>query len=102
MKRSLPLLAGALLLGACYHATIENMPAPAAGIAQQGSAGGQTTDIWANSFIYGLVAPPAVDAKSKCPNGVSKVETQMTFVQGLVGMITSGIYTPMTISITCR
>jgi hypothetical protein len=38
---------------------------------------------------------------SKCPNGVSKVETQLSFVNMLVGNLTLGIYTPMSIKVTC-
>ena len=101
MKRYLTLLAGAALLGACYHATINIPPSPSTGVAQQGAASGQSTDIWAHSFVYGLVPPSTVDAKAHCPNGVSKVETQMTFVQGVVAFLTASLYTPMTITVTC-
>ena len=32
---------------------------------------------------------------------MAKVETQLSFVNGLVGLITLGIYTPMNIKVTC-
>ena len=38
---------------------------------------------------------------SKCPNGVSKVETQLSFVNQLVAWLTLDIYTPMSIKVTC-
>ena len=38
---------------------------------------------------------------TKCTHGVAKVETQQSFVNGLVGIITFGIYTPMEIKVTC-
>ncbi len=40
-------------------------------------------------------------AASRCPNGVARVETQQSFVNGLVAWITFFIYTPMTIMVTC-
>jgi hypothetical protein len=36
-----------------------------------------------------------------CPAGVARVETRQSFANGLVGMITFGIYTPMEIIVTC-
>ena len=62
---------------------------------------GVTKKIWANSWIYGLVPPSAVDAQNHCPDGVAQVETQITFVNGLVGSLTFGVYTPMEILVTC-
>ncbi len=56
---------------------------------------------WANSWIYGLVPPSSVETASKCTSGVAKVETQRTFLNGLVGILTLGIYTPMEIKVTC-
>ncbi len=77
---------------ACYHAVIET-GAP---------AGTDNLSVpWAHSFIYGLVPPPVVNSAQKCPRGAAKVETQHTFLQGLVAAITWGIYTPMKIDVTC-
>ena len=38
---------------------------------------------------------------SKCKSGVSKVETVHSFLNMLVQGLTLGIYTPMTIKVTC-
>jgi hypothetical protein len=77
---------------ACYHATITTgRPASSDSISIP----------WANSFVYGLVPPPLVDAAAKCPNGVARVETQHSFLNGLVQFITLGIYTPIQIDVTC-
>jgi Bor protein len=86
------LIAGVVICSACYHATIE-MGRPASGqvVARP----------WANSFIYGLVPPPTWEAAHACPNGVARVETLHSFLNGLVGALTLGIYTPMTLQITC-
>jgi hypothetical protein len=56
---------------------------------------------WAHSFILGLVPPETVETAKKCPNGVAKVETQQSFLNGFVAFLTSYIYTPMTIKVTC-
>lgn len=89
--RSAAVLAAFALTG-CYHAVIETgRPAGSEVITQK----------WANSFIYGLVPPAVVNTASRCPNGVAKVETQHSFLNGLVAAITWGIYTPIQIDVTC-
>ncbi|MBX6364904.1 MAG: Bor family protein [Gemmatimonadetes bacterium] len=77
---------------ACYHAVIETGRQP---------SGQSIKQPWAMSFVYGLVPPPVVEAASKCPNGAAKVETQHSFLNSLVGGITFGIVTPMTIQVDC-
>ncbi len=87
------LLALALLLSAgCYHATVETGLRP----------GPQTIEVpFAHCWIAGLVPPAVVETMAQCPNGVARVETQQSFVNGLVGVLTFGIYTPMEILVTC-
>ncbi|HEY9514039.1 MAG TPA: Bor family protein, partial [Gemmatimonadaceae bacterium] len=77
---------------ACYHATI---------VTGRPASSDSISIPWANSFVYGLVPPPLVDAAAKCPNGVARVETQHSFLNGLVQFITLGIYTPIQIDVTC-
>ena len=77
---------------ACYHATIDTGLAPS----------GETIDQpWAMSFVAGLVPPPIVETASKCPRGVSKVETEHSFLNVLVQAVTFSIVTPMHIHVTC-
>lgn len=88
----LALLAGLLLVAGCYHATVETglQPSP------------QTVEKrWASGWIFGLVPPSTVSTQEKCPTGVAKVETQLSFLNQLVGVLTLGIYTPMDIRATC-
>jgi Bor protein len=84
--------ASLIVLGACYHATVETGATPSTVIIDKS---------FASSWIYGLVPPSTVSTTSKCPNGVAKVETQHTFLNQLVGFLTAGIYTPMQIKVTC-
>jgi len=79
-------------LPACYHAIVETGNSPSLNKIEQK---------WANSWIYGLVPPKTVEAQSKCSSGVARVETQHSFLNGLVGALTFGIYTPMEIIVTC-
>lgn len=86
------LLVAALFGVGCYHATIETGATPSAETVE---------NQWAHSFIYGLVPPATVSTAAKCTNGVARVETQQSFVNGLVHILTLGIYTPMSIKVTC-
>jgi hypothetical protein len=91
---SLLALVAFLALGGtgCYHATVETGLTPSTEVIEQ---------TFASSWVYGLVPPSTVSAQAKCKNGVAKVETEHSFVNQLVGMITLGIYTPMSIKVTC-
>ena len=91
IRRAAAVVAAFALTG-CYHAVIQ-------------TGRPESSDVisikWANSFIYGLVPPPVLETASRCTNGVAKVETQHSFLNGLVGIITFGIYTPMQLDVTC-
>ena len=91
IRRAAAVVAAFALTG-CYHAVI-NTGRP------------ESTDVitmkWANAFVYGLVPPAVTETASRCTNGVAKVETQHSFLNGLVAAITFGIYTPMQIDVTC-
>ena len=76
----------------CYTATIET-GLPASNI--------KIEENWAMCFAAGLIPPKTVETAAKCPHGVAKVMTQLSFPNQLVGALTLGIYTPMTIQVTC-
>ena len=92
MRRASMLVATLILAAGCYHATIETGLTPSTEVVSKP---------WAHGFIYGLVPPSTVETASKCKNGVAKVETQMSFLNGLVALITWEIYTPLQIDVTC-
>ena len=79
-------------LGACYRVTVNTGAPPAATVIDKP---------WQLSFVYGLVPPPAIDAKQTCPQGVASIMTERSFLNGLVGAVTSSILTPMHAKITC-
>lgn len=92
-KRWLVVLLAVLITQAgCYAAKVETGLPPSTKVIKQG---------FAACWIYGLVPPKTVAAAAQCPDGVAVVETQLSFVNGLVGILTLGIYTPMQIVVTC-
>lgn len=87
------LLAGLLVVGAgCYHAVVDTGLTPGTQVIEKP---------WATGFVYGLVPPSPVSAMATCRSGVARVETKHSFLNGLVGGLTFGIFTPMTIKVTC-
>jgi len=82
----------ALLASGCYHATVETGLAPSAQTLEEK---------WASGWVYGLVPPSTVETMERCPSGVARVETQLSFANQLVSFLTAGIYTPMSIEVTC-
>jgi hypothetical protein len=55
-------------------------------------------------FIGGLAQKQTVDATQVCggANKVNAVATEITFVDGVLGMLTFGIYTPITARVYCK
>ncbi len=47
------------------------------------------------------MSPSLVETAAKCPDGVAKVETQLSFLNMLAQALTLGIYSPMNIKVTC-
>jgi hypothetical protein len=85
-------VAAAALLTGCYHITVVT-----------GAPAGSTVvdKPWQNSFVYGLVPPPELNVQQACAQGVAKVETEHSFLNGLVAAITWSIYTPIHAKVTC-
>ena len=93
MKRIATFGVVALFLSAgCYHATIDTGRTPSTVTIEKH---------WASGWIYGLVPPSTIETAQKCPSGVAKVETQLSFANQLVNFLTLGIYTPMDVTVTC-
>lgn len=93
MRRTfLALGAAVVALSGCYHVTV---------VTGAPEAPTKVDKPWQNSFVYGLVPPPELNVKDQCTQGVAKVETQQSFLNGLVGAITYSIYTPMQTTVTC-
>jgi len=54
-------------------------------------------------FIYGIGQTQDLNAGEVCgKKSISRIETNQTFVDGLLSVITFGIYTPRTVSVFCK
>lgn len=61
------------------------------------------TDNMQTFFVYGLGQNQTINAAEVCggANKVAKVESKMTFLNGLLGGLTFGIYTPRQAMVYC-
>ena len=87
MKKMLLATALALLITGCVQQTftVQNKPAAVA-----------PKETITHHFVSGIGQKKTVDAAKICmAENVVKTETQQTFVNGLLGFITLGIYTPL-------
>lgn len=93
LGRKLALLSMVAVLSAgCNHATIDTGLTPSTE---------KIENKWANGWVFGLVPPETVETAEECTNGVARVETELSFLNQLVAILTIGIYTPMSIVVTC-
>jgi Bor protein len=51
--------------------------------------------------LWGLVPAADINVTPQCPSGVALVETEQSFANSFVGLITLGIYTPQHVRVTC-
>jgi hypothetical protein len=57
---------------------------------------------WEHYFIVGLVSAKEYNATDLCQGrNAASVETQHTFVNGLVAALTFSLYTPITVTVVC-
>lgn len=92
-RKSVLAAAAALLTStACYHAVIETGRPAGTTVVQRP---------WVNMFLWGLVAAQPIDVSTQCPGGLAKVETQLSVPNALATIVTLGIYSPRTATITC-
>jgi Bor protein len=80
------------LLAGCYHQVVQTGRTPGPVV---------VTKPWTATWLWGLVPAEEINVTSQCPSGVATVETQQSFLNGLVGGLTLGIYTPRDVKVTC-
>lgn len=70
----------------------------------EGSAAAPTEQKSQHFFISGLGQQQAIDAAKVCGGAdkIIKVEAQHTFVNGVLGFVTFGIYTPRDAKVYCK
>lgn len=87
----LALLALVLVVSGCYHSIIDTGLQPGR-TAYHGK--------WETAWLNGLI-PVEVDARGACNGPWARVETQQSFLNGLVTLLTLGIYAPHEVEIIC-
>lgn len=90
--QALALTAAGVVLTGCWHVTVTSGARPSTTVVDQP---------FQHSFVYGLVPPAEINVKDRCPNGVAKVETEHSFVNGVVTVLTASLYTPIHVRVTC-
>jgi len=95
MPKWAPLAMGALLLTGCYTTTVySGKPGMPANI--------EYDQKWHHGVAWGIAEPGApYNLEQVCPNGWSEIQTETSFVNGVVDAATRGIYSPQTISVRC-
>jgi hypothetical protein len=83
----------ALGLTGCYKVQVNANPSVARGVESSKTV---------NFFIFGLVGQPTLDVRDFCGGGeAATVQTSATFINGLLGGITFGLWTPRTVTVSC-
>lgn len=88
----LSIVVSALLLSACFHQVVQTGRTPGTTVVERP---------WTATWLWGLVPAEEISVIAQCPNGVATIETQQSFANGLVGLLTLGIYTPQELRVTC-
>jgi len=88
---SLTVLGG---LSGCYRHTYVG-PAPSSSIPA-------SENYFAHHFLYGVIPASSDVALNRiCPQGVGKIETEVSLLNGFLVWLTNGIYSPKTVKVYC-
>ena len=80
-----------LALAGCYTISYQT-PAPGSG---------QYKEDRGDFFFWGLTGEKTVDLQAMCPQGVSRWKSEQTFVDGLIALVTLGIYVRRHVTVEC-
>ena len=56
---------------------------------------------WQHHWLGGLIGERTHELSNVCPSGNATIHDEQTFLNGLVSVLTAGIYAPTTVSIRC-
>ena len=77
---------------ACVRITVTSNATPAPTVVEKPQQ---------HSFVAGLVPPTEVNVREECPNGVATVETVHSPANVLASILTFGVWTPLSVKVTC-
>lgn len=93
MKHSVSIaIALGLVLTGCFHQVVQTGRTPGPTVVKKP---------WTATWLWGLVPATPIDVTRDCPGGIATVETKQSFMNGLVGALTIGIFTPRDVTVTC-
>ena len=92
IRSQLALVALVLATSACFHQAVHSGLPPSTTVVEEP---------FVATWLWGIVPAKPIDVRQTCPSGVATVETQQSFVNGLVGVVTLGIYSPQHLRVTC-
>jgi hypothetical protein len=93
LRRTMPLVAAVLLsTAACFHQTMHSGLAPSSTVVERE---------FVATWLWGIVPAEPIDVRQTCTSGVATVETEQSFLNGFVGVLTLGIYSPQRLRVTC-
>jgi hypothetical protein len=92
VKRSIALALSLVVSSACFHQVVQTGRTPGTTVVRKE---------WTATWLWGLVPATPIDVTRDCPGGIATVETKLTFMNGLVGALTIGIFTPRDVTVTC-
>jgi hypothetical protein len=79
----------------CYTTTLQSGLAPAPPTIEY-------DEKWHSGVILGIAELSGpYDLQKICPNGWAQIKTETSFVNGLVELVTTGIYSPQSVTIRC-
>lgn len=56
---------------------------------------------WHSHFLFAIIGDDTVDTKRLCPSGNATIRNDVTFLNGLVGVLIGVIYYPTTVEVWC-
>jgi hypothetical protein len=89
--RTLAALAAVIALSGCYTVRYQT----------QTPAGARVHEERESFFLWGLVGAADVDLDAICPEGPAVWQNEANFVDGLLTLITFGLYAPRTVTVWC-
>ena len=91
-KRWVALSVMTLSTAACFHQVVQTGRAPGTTVVDRE---------FVSTWLWGLVPAQPIDVRQQCPSGAAVIESETSFVDGVVGVVTLGIYTPQHVRVTC-
>jgi hypothetical protein len=82
-------------MAGCYTTTLRSGVAPAPPTIEYDAK-------WHSGVVLGIAELSGpYDLQKICPNGWAQIKTETSFVNGIVEYVTSGIYSPQSVTIQC-